>query len=117
MLKTAASPFKRGFFCDDQSLMHPYHPSTISSPVMISFSLAIPMISVCINKLLVHSAFVPAKDIVFGVYAWFVCQCFTVCQSRGNGLLSLSGCPILSSEMTSENAYGDAFQGNFGENG
>uniref|UniRef100_A0A1A9WD96 Phosphatidic acid phosphatase type 2/haloperoxidase domain-containing protein n=1 Tax=Glossina brevipalpis TaxID=37001 RepID=A0A1A9WD96_9MUSC len=35
-------PYKRGFFCDDESLRYPYHESTISVFALISIVLAVP---------------------------------------------------------------------------
>ncbi|CAK9301699.1 unnamed protein product [Gordionus sp. m RMFG-2023] len=39
-------PTNRGFFCDDQTLDYPYQESTISTAVMVIYTLLIPIISI-----------------------------------------------------------------------
>ncbi|XP_055854150.1 putative phosphatidate phosphatase isoform X2 [Episyrphus balteatus] len=36
-------PYKRGFFCDDESLMHPFHESTVKSWMLYIIGLVIPV--------------------------------------------------------------------------
>jgi len=36
VLKSVGEPYKRGFFCDDQSLRYPYHSSTVTTTVYAS---------------------------------------------------------------------------------
>lgn len=44
-----AEPHKQGFFCDDQSLKHPFvEISTISTAKMIAYSLSIPIITILV---------------------------------------------------------------------
>ncbi|XP_064476569.1 putative phosphatidate phosphatase isoform X2 [Ornithodoros turicata] len=38
----AGTPFKRGFFCNDESLMYPFRESTITSAMLYSYGLLIP---------------------------------------------------------------------------
>ena len=47
LFKVAGSPFHRGFFCDDESLMHPFHDSTVTSLMLygIGFLLSIVFVS------------------------------------------------------------------------
>lgn len=40
----AGQPFERGFFCDDESLMHPFHDSTITNWMLYIIGLALPII-------------------------------------------------------------------------
>lgn len=42
------SAYERGFFCDDESLMHPFHESTVTSKVLYSVGLGIPILSIII---------------------------------------------------------------------
>jgi len=43
LFKLVGSPYQRGFFCDDQSLMYPFHSSTVTSGMLygIGFALAV----------------------------------------------------------------------------
>lgn len=44
-----AEPFKRGFFCNDESLMHPFHPSTVGkSLIWVGFGL--PIVTIVISE-------------------------------------------------------------------
>ena len=40
------TPFHRGFFCNDETIAHPYKDNTITTPVLIVVSLGLPMLSV-----------------------------------------------------------------------
>lgn len=40
-------PYQRGFFCDDESLMHPFHESTIRNWMLYVIGLLLPLILVC----------------------------------------------------------------------
>lgn len=39
-------PHKRGFFCDDESLMHPYHKSTVKHWMLFVFGIILPIVIV-----------------------------------------------------------------------
>lgn len=39
-------PYERGFFCNDESLMHPFHESTVTHNVLYIVGFGIPLISV-----------------------------------------------------------------------
>lgn len=39
-------PYERGFFCNDESLMHPFHESTVTHDVLYIVGFGIPIISV-----------------------------------------------------------------------
>ncbi|XP_026678696.1 putative phosphatidate phosphatase [Diaphorina citri] len=39
-------PYKRGFFCDDESIRHPYKESTVTSRVLYFVGLGVPIITV-----------------------------------------------------------------------
>lgn len=39
-------PYKRGFFCNDESLMHPYHSSTVTSAMLYVTGLFLPICTV-----------------------------------------------------------------------
>lgn len=41
----AGKPFKRGFFCDDESLRYPFRPSTVTSPMLYSYGALLPVIA------------------------------------------------------------------------
>ena len=43
VLNLAVQPYQRGFFCDDESLMHPYHEDTISMSLLVPVGLFIPL--------------------------------------------------------------------------
>lgn len=39
-------PYKRGFFCNDESLYHPFHSSTITSPMLYVIGFLLPISTV-----------------------------------------------------------------------
>ncbi|WAR02795.1 WUN-like protein [Mya arenaria] len=47
LFKVVGEPYKRGFFCDDQTLMYPFHSSTVTSGMLygIGFSLGVFLVS------------------------------------------------------------------------
>ncbi|XP_050460274.1 putative phosphatidate phosphatase isoform X1 [Cataglyphis hispanica] len=45
-------PYKRGFFCNDESLYHPYHESTITSPMLYIIGLCLPACTMLIGEYL-----------------------------------------------------------------
>ena len=42
-------PYERGFFCNDEDLMHPYHKSTVKHWMLFVFGIIIPVVIVSIN--------------------------------------------------------------------
>lgn len=40
------TPYKRGFFCNDESLSHPFHESTVTSPMLYVIGLFLPICTV-----------------------------------------------------------------------
>uniref|UniRef100_A0A4Y0B6C3 Phosphatidic acid phosphatase type 2/haloperoxidase domain-containing protein n=1 Tax=Anopheles funestus TaxID=62324 RepID=A0A4Y0B6C3_ANOFN len=44
-------PFKRGFFCDDESLMHPFHDSTVTNWMLYIIGILLPVIVIIITEL------------------------------------------------------------------
>ncbi|CRL03032.1 CLUMA_CG016170, isoform A [Clunio marinus] len=46
------SAYERGFFCDDESLMHPFHESTVTHNILYAIGFGIPLLSVVITELL-----------------------------------------------------------------
>lgn len=44
------SAYERGFFCDDESLMHPFHESTVTSTYLYTFGFGIPLLTVVISE-------------------------------------------------------------------
>ncbi|XP_053676733.1 putative phosphatidate phosphatase isoform X1 [Anopheles nili] len=47
----AGDPFKRGFFCDDESLMHPFHDSTVTNWMLYIIGIALPVVVFVITEL------------------------------------------------------------------
>ena len=43
-------PFKRGFFCDDESLKHPYKESSISNTGLVVLGMCLPTLTVSIQS-------------------------------------------------------------------
>lgn len=42
-------PYERGFFCNDEDLMHPYHKSTVKHWMLFVFGVIIPVVIVSIS--------------------------------------------------------------------
>lgn len=51
-LFAAGKPFKRGFFCDDESLMYPFRESTVTSNMLYLFGTFIPVLTMLIVEML-----------------------------------------------------------------
>jgi phosphatidate phosphatase len=45
-----ASPYKRGFFCDDESLKHPFHESTVRNYVLYMYGIGLPIAIILITE-------------------------------------------------------------------
>lgn len=46
MLFLYGKPYERGFFCNDESLAHPFHESTVTSPMLYVIGLLLPICTV-----------------------------------------------------------------------
>jgi phosphatidate phosphatase len=44
------SAYERGFFCDDESLMHPFHESTVTHEVLYSVGFGLPILTIVITE-------------------------------------------------------------------
>ncbi|CAH2089791.1 unnamed protein product [Euphydryas editha] len=60
------TPYERGFFCDDESLKHPYKESTVTNLMLYIVGIGLPVLSI-LNK----SLTLPYEEEVFVV----VCCC------------------------------------------
>lgn len=48
----AGQPYERGFFCDDESLMHPFHESTVTNWMLYIIGIAVPIVVIIGTELL-----------------------------------------------------------------
>lgn len=55
LLKYLANPTQLGFFCNDESIRHPYHGSTISTAVNMTISYGFPLVLILIKVYSVRS--------------------------------------------------------------
>lgn len=46
------SGYKRGFFCDDESLMHPFHESTVTHEVLYIVGFGLPLVTIILTELI-----------------------------------------------------------------
>ncbi|XP_054706954.1 putative phosphatidate phosphatase [Uloborus diversus] len=46
------TPYRRGFYCDDETLQYPYKKSTISDPMLYGIGTAIGFIVICITEII-----------------------------------------------------------------
>jgi len=46
ILLNTAEPYKRGFFCNDETIKHPYKDSTVSSQLYVTVSMVIPSLAI-----------------------------------------------------------------------
>lgn len=44
------TPYKRGFFCDDESLKHPYRESTVTNLMLYIVGLCLPVVTMCLTE-------------------------------------------------------------------
>ncbi|CAH0590059.1 unnamed protein product [Chrysodeixis includens] len=44
------TPYKRGFFCDDESLKHPYKESTVTNVMLYIVGLGLPVLTMCLAE-------------------------------------------------------------------
>lgn len=47
-MKLHAQPFRRGFYCDDESLMHPHKPDTVPTWVVSFIGIALPVVLIIV---------------------------------------------------------------------
>lgn len=62
-------PYERGFFCDDESLMHPFHESTVKSHYLYAFALVLQIILIFVAEFLqikLNTQQPPEKSTTFG---------------------------------------------------
>lgn len=59
----AAEPFKRGFFCNDESLLHPFKTDTITMLMLISVGVCVPLLLV--SKILIFYNDYKSHDFVW----------------------------------------------------
>ncbi|XP_078531214.1 phospholipid phosphatase 1 isoform X1 [Lissotriton helveticus] len=45
-------PYQRGFFCNDDSIQYPFHPSTITSTVLYTVGFTLPILSIILGEAL-----------------------------------------------------------------
>lgn len=48
--RSSVRPYQRGLYCSDTSLKYPYKKSTVSSAVLTSFGLTLPVVSVSLPR-------------------------------------------------------------------
>jgi len=46
------TPYKRGFFCDDESLAHPYHDSTVRNYMLYAYGILLPIAIIIITEII-----------------------------------------------------------------
>lgn len=63
LLYKLGKPFKRGFYCDDDSIRYPYLESTISSNLLFFYSIMIPTVTICINEFLIYRRLMSGFDL------------------------------------------------------
>lgn len=56
------TPYKRGFYCDDESIRYPYRDSTVSRQMLIVVGLVIPVVLV--------SNYMPINNGIFIARRW-----------------------------------------------
>ncbi|XP_055609325.1 putative phosphatidate phosphatase [Uranotaenia lowii] len=72
----AGQPYERGFFCDDESLMHPFHESTVTNWMLYIIGIALPIL-VILGTELIRSHVKkqdaqPLKVYSFNIPSWVV---------------------------------------------
>nr|QDQ16936.1 wunen 3 [Danaus plexippus] len=71
LLNSLVVPFRRGFFCDDESLMFPYKNDTVSTPVLRIYGLALPILAFLVCEwVLFRGENEKVKLLSFSVPAW-----------------------------------------------
>ncbi|KAK7101203.1 hypothetical protein V1264_024028 [Littorina saxatilis] len=54
IINVVAQPFHRGFFCDDQSLMHPYKADTVPTWLLVVVGMGLPILSILLVECLLQ---------------------------------------------------------------
>lgn len=55
-------PYRRGFFCDDLSIKHPFHESTVSNPMLYTIGFVIPAV-IIITTEIVQAKFNTSREL------------------------------------------------------
>ena len=61
-------PTVRGFFCNDESLRHPYLPSTVPAPPLYFVGFALPLLTIAVVEMLGRRTLLQEGSIVWGRY-------------------------------------------------
>ncbi|XP_013193535.1 putative phosphatidate phosphatase [Amyelois transitella] len=69
------TPYKRGFFCDDESLKHPFKDSTVTNVMLYIVGLGLPVLTMCLTEWIRLRDFMGGRSrTIFGVnipaWAW-----------------------------------------------
>ncbi|CRL03835.1 CLUMA_CG016425, isoform A [Clunio marinus] len=52
ILLLIGQPYERGFFCNDESLMHPYNENTVSMTMLVSLGVCIPIVTIILIEII-----------------------------------------------------------------
>ena len=50
ILRFCVDPVKRGFFCNDEDLSHPFRESTVSNTILIVFGVGLPIVVILLTE-------------------------------------------------------------------
>jgi len=50
LLDVTGKPYQRGFFCDDDSIRHPFHDSTVTNVILYIGGLGLPIVAVSFHN-------------------------------------------------------------------
>lgn len=63
------TPYKRGFYCDDESIRYPYRPSTVTRQMLIIVGILIPTILIFLTEIFRYNVWEKKCANVFKTYA------------------------------------------------
>lgn len=66
IFKLVGVPYKRGFFCNDETISHPYLSSTIDNPILYGVGFGVPFISIVFVETFIRGISGPKSEVVFG---------------------------------------------------
>ncbi|TRY62761.1 hypothetical protein TCAL_10992 [Tigriopus californicus] len=66
IFKLVGVPYKRGFFCDDETISHPYLASTIGNSILYGVGFGVPLLVIVVVETFIRGISGPKSDVIFG---------------------------------------------------
>ncbi|KAG5676973.1 hypothetical protein PVAND_006765 [Polypedilum vanderplanki] len=88
-------PYERGFFCNDESLLHPHHTSTVKHWMLFLFGIVVPIVVIFFNEIVRSKKNLDEKS-ELKLFNWTISACKqNLYKFIGMFLLGTASCQLL----------------------